>query len=79
MTQEDREAIERANQIAREIWERDWLEAGGTLEELEQSLYMAKWFQEKTNQGYDIDDVRQQWDEEERKKKKSKEKVPVSS
>lgn len=80
MTEEERKTMNKADRLALEIWEREWMELGVTEEELDETRRMAAETQAAFYAGRKMDDILSEWDKEERKKKKVKaKKVPVHS
>ena len=57
MNAEDRASLARADQLAREITDREWLELGVTQEELDQSRLITQQMNAALGQGYTMDEV----------------------
>ncbi len=62
MNAEERAIFERADQIAREITDRDWLEAGMSQEELDQSRLITQQMNAALAEGYSMDEVLRMYD-----------------
>jgi hypothetical protein len=62
MNKEESEAIERANRLAQELLDRDWLEQGVSRQELDQSRVLEKQFNADLDAGCSADEVLQRWE-----------------
>lgn len=62
MKAEDREATDRINRLIQEITDRDWLEAGMSQEELDQSRLLTQQMNAALSEGYSMDEVLDMFD-----------------
>ena len=58
------EALKRANKLAQELLDRDWLEMGVAQEELEQNRLLMQEFYASLRQGDSVDDIVNRWNSE---------------
>ncbi len=62
MNAEERAILDRTNQLVRELLDRDWLEAGMSQEELDQSRLVTQQMNAALREGYSMDEVLEMFD-----------------
>ena len=78
MKAEDREVIDRINQLAQELLDRDWLELGVSQEELDQSRLLEQQFYAELDAGYSVDEILQRWEVKSHEQGQNPEKTATS-